>query len=89
MSVIIRVSPDIRANLIVLANVGVPTKLLRMKKMTPTTRKFLDNFDIVIGVAKVTARRSACVGFCFSMHFLVFNRSKRFGCLLDVEMNIL
>ena len=55
----------IRANLAVLAIEvdlaigGVPTTLSRTM-LTPAIHKFLDNFDITIEVADVTARRSAC-----------------------------
>ena len=69
-SVLIRPTPANRANLVVLAIVGVPTRLSR----------------IAIGVANVTARQSAFVGIChlggdvcISHSFLVF--SKRSGCL--------
>ena len=35
--------------------------------MTPAIHRFAANFDVAIGVANVTARRSASVGFCFSV----------------------
>ena len=72
MSVLIRPSPAISANLVVFANVvvhaivGVPTRLSRLRT-TPAIHKFAANFDIGIGVANVTDRRSASVGFCLSV----------------------
>ena len=53
-SIRIRSIPAIRANLVVLADdvvlaiVGVPTKLLKMKRMAPAIQKSLDNLDFAI-----------------------------------------
>ena len=63
--------PVIRANLVVLAIgvvlaiVGVHTRLSRLKRMTPAIHKFAAKLD----TANVTARRSASVGFCYSVEF--------------------
>ena len=73
MSVLIRHSPAIRATLVVLAIVvllaivGASTKLSRLRRMMPAIPTFVANFDIAIGVANVTASRSAPVGLCFSV----------------------
>ena len=99
MSVYIRPSPAIHAIVVVLATVvvlaivGVPTKLSRLKRMTPAIHRFaVFFFDIAIGVANVIAGRSASVGFCFpveSKHVLVLvlNFNKRSGCLLELITN--
>ena len=98
MSVYIRPSPAIHAIVVVLATVvvlaivGVPTKLSRLKRMTPAIHRFAAIFDIAIGVANVIAGRSASVGFCFpveSKHVLVLvlNFNKRSGCLLEIITN--
>ena len=73
MSVLSRPSSAILANVVVLAvgvvlaMVGVPTRLSRLKRTTLAVHKFDANFDIAIGVANVTARLSASVGFCVSV----------------------
>ena len=57
--------------------------------MKPATHEFVANFDIGIGVANVTARRSASARICHFVeykHFLsflvLFNHRNRCGCLL-------
>ena len=47
-SALIRSIPAIRANLVVLATVGVPTRLPKMKGMTPVIQISFDNFDFAI-----------------------------------------
>ena len=84
--------PAIRADLVVLAIgvvlaiVDVPTRLSRLKRMTPAIHLNVANFDTAIGVSNVTARGSASVGF-ISLSLLVLYRTKSFGCLFEIPMN--
>ena len=76
MTVLVRPSPAIRANIVVLAIAvvlaigGVPTGLSKLRRVKPAIHRFVANFDIATGAANVTARRSASVGFCFSVEYM-------------------
>ena len=100
VSVLIRAIPAIRPYLValvigvVLAIVGIPTRLSRLRRMTTATHECVGNFDMA---KRSCERNCASIGFCrnlplggnicLSHSFLVFNCGKRSGCLLEIIMN--